>query len=136
MPAPADIPCSARKNTKAPMCCDKAQPAEAAVKTKSPQRTTGRRPKLSDSAPWINRDSDNIRSRFEYAVNDDWRPAETRRETVTVRGGEPVEIDVVVTRHALPLSGQPGGAPEYIIPGPFGPSKGITVLSDTPIRLR
>ncbi len=29
-----------------------------------------------------------------------------------------------------------GGAPEYIIPGPFGPSKGITVLSDTPIRLR
>ena len=44
--------------------------------------------------------------------------------------------NVVVTRHALPLNGQPGGAPEYIIPGPFGPSKGITVLSDTPIRLR
>ena len=44
--------------------------------------------------------------------------------------------NVVVTRHALPLNGQPGGAPGYIIPGPFGPSKGITVLSDTPIRLR
>ena len=44
--------------------------------------------------------------------------------------------NVVVTRHALPLNGQPGGAPEYIIPGAFGPSKGITVLSDTPIRLR
>ena len=29
-----------------------------------------------------------------------------------------------------------GGAVEYIIPGPFGPSKGITVLSDTPIGLR
>ena len=29
-----------------------------------------------------------------------------------------------------------GGDAEYIIPGPFGLSKGITVLSDTPIRLR
>ncbi|MFM9920146.1 hypothetical protein [Lacisediminihabitans sp. H27-G8] len=44
--------------------------------------------------------------------------------------------NVVVTRHALPLNGQPGGAPEYIIPGAFGPSKGITVLSDTPLRVR
>lgn len=44
--------------------------------------------------------------------------------------------NVVVTRHALPLNGQPGGAPEYIIPGGFGPSKGITVLSDTPLRVR
>jgi len=44
--------------------------------------------------------------------------------------------NVRVTRHALPLNGQPGGAPEYIIPGEFGPNKGITVLSDTPLRLR
>ena len=40
-----------------------------------------------------------------------------------------------VTRHALPLNGQPGGAPEYIIPGPY-PSKGITVLSDTSMKVR
>jgi hypothetical protein len=29
-----------------------AQPADASVKTAMPHRTTGRRPKLSDSAPW------------------------------------------------------------------------------------
>jgi hypothetical protein len=44
--------------------------------------------------------------------------------------------NVVVTRHALPLNGQPGGAPEYIIPGKFGPTKRVTVLSDTPLRVR
>jgi hypothetical protein len=42
----------------------------------------------------------------------------------------------VVTRHALPLNGQPGGAPEYIFPGPFGPDKGVTVLSNTPFSVR
>ena len=52
MPAPADMPCTARKNTSAPMCCDSAQPADASVNTTRPQSTTGRRPKLSDSAPW------------------------------------------------------------------------------------
>ena len=44
--------------------------------------------------------------------------------------------NVVVTRHALPLNGQPGGAPECIIPGEFGPLKGVTILSDTPLRVR
>ena len=52
IPAPADIPCTARKKTSAPMCCDSAQPTEASVNTTSPARTTGRRPKLSASAPW------------------------------------------------------------------------------------
>ena len=34
------------------MWSDSAQPAEASVKTATPHSTTGRRPKLSDSAPW------------------------------------------------------------------------------------
>ena len=36
MPAPADMPCKARKNTSAPMCCDSAQPTEASVNTTRP----------------------------------------------------------------------------------------------------
>jgi hypothetical protein len=52
MPAPADMPCSARKNTSCPMVWLTAQPTEARVNTAMPHNTTGRRPKLSDSAPW------------------------------------------------------------------------------------
>ncbi len=52
MPAPADMPCSARNRTSAPMFCDRAQPAEASVNTTRPPSTTGRRPMLSESAPW------------------------------------------------------------------------------------
>ena len=52
MPAPADRPCSARNSTSAPMLSDSAQPAEARVNTARPHSTTGRRPRLSDSAPW------------------------------------------------------------------------------------
>jgi hypothetical protein len=52
MPAPADMPCSARKNTSWPMVCDSAQPTDASVNAAMPHSTTGRRPKLSDSAPW------------------------------------------------------------------------------------
>ena len=52
MPAPVDRPCSPRKNTRCPMFCDSAQPAEASVNTAMPPSTTGRRPKLSASAPW------------------------------------------------------------------------------------
>jgi hypothetical protein len=52
IPAPADIPCRARKKTSAPMLCDNAQPIEARVNITSPTSTTGRRPKLSESAPW------------------------------------------------------------------------------------
>jgi penicillin amidase len=37
--------------------------------------------------------------RVEYEVEDGWAPAEVRRETITVKGGEPVEEEVVVTRH-------------------------------------
>ncbi len=42
----------------------------------------------------------------------------------------------VVPRHALQRNGQPGGAPDLTIPGAFGPPEGITVLSDTALRLR
>ena len=52
MPAPALMPCSARNNTSWPMVCDSAQPTEASVNTPMPQRMTGRRPRLSDNAPW------------------------------------------------------------------------------------
>jgi hypothetical protein len=52
MPAPADIPCKARKKTSTPMCWASAQPIEASVNTARPTSTTGRRPKLSASAPW------------------------------------------------------------------------------------
>ena len=52
MPAPADMPCTARKSTSVPMFCASAQPADASVNAAMPHSTTGRRPKLSDSAPW------------------------------------------------------------------------------------
>ena len=52
IPAPADIPCSARKKTSVPMFCESAQPTDASANTASPASTTGRRPKLSASAPW------------------------------------------------------------------------------------
>ena len=51
MPAPVDSPCRARKKISCPIVCDSAQPTEASVNTASPTSTTGRRPKLSDSAP-------------------------------------------------------------------------------------
>jgi len=52
MPAPADMPCSARISTSSPIDCDSAEPTEASVNSAMPHSTTGRRPKLSDSAPW------------------------------------------------------------------------------------
>jgi hypothetical protein len=51
-PAPLHRPCTARKNTRAPMLCESAQPTEASVNTAMADSTTGRRPKLSASAPW------------------------------------------------------------------------------------
>jgi hypothetical protein len=36
----------------------------------------------------------------------------------------------VLSRHALPYDGQPGGASEYIFPGKFGPDKGLVVVHD------
>ncbi|GAA4287929.1 hypothetical protein [Georgenia daeguensis] len=41
---------------------------------------------------------------------------------------------VVLQRHALPLDGMPGGAPEYILPGGVD-SPALTELSDTVFRL-
>ena len=52
VPAPADKPCSARNATSQPIDGASAQPADASVKTTIPASTTGRRPKLSASAPW------------------------------------------------------------------------------------
>ena len=52
IPEPAHMPCRVRNSTSCSMVVDSAQPAEASVKTTKPTSTTGRRPKLSDSAPW------------------------------------------------------------------------------------
>ena len=52
IPAPVDKPCTARKKISCPMLCDSAHPTEATVKAATPQSTTGRRPKLSEMAPW------------------------------------------------------------------------------------
>ena len=52
MPAPVDSPCSARQAISISMLCAIAQPTDASVNTATPASTTGRRPKLSDSAPW------------------------------------------------------------------------------------
>ncbi len=52
MPAPADMPCSARNAISHPIVGASAQPTDAIVNSASPAITTGRRPKLSASAPW------------------------------------------------------------------------------------
>jgi hypothetical protein len=52
MPAPADMPCTARQNTSSPIVWLSAQPNDASVNAATPASTTGRRPRLSDSAPW------------------------------------------------------------------------------------
>jgi hypothetical protein len=46
------MPCSARNRINVPMWSDCAQPMLASVNTTTPVSTTGRRPKLSASAPW------------------------------------------------------------------------------------
>ena len=52
MLAPELMPCASRKNTSCPTDCDSAQPSDDSVKIAMPHSTTGRRPKLSASAPW------------------------------------------------------------------------------------
>ena len=42
---------------------------------------------------------------------------------------------VVLQRHALPLNGMPGGAPEYIIVGGDLPAKGLTLIDDVAWRV-
>ena len=42
-----------------------------------------------------------------YWFRDDWRRADVVRETVKVRGGEPVEIDVAITHHGPIAFGDP-----------------------------
>jgi penicillin amidase len=46
-----------------------------------------------------------------YRYRDEWRLAETARETIHVRGGAPVELDVTVTHHGPILLGDPGTGP-------------------------
>jgi penicillin amidase len=42
-----------------------------------------------------------------YRFRDEWRPAETTRETIQVRDSEPVQVDVVTTHHGSVLLGDP-----------------------------
>ena len=51
-PAPHDRPCMARKTISWVTFCASAQPRLAKVKAIRPHKITGRRPKLSASAPW------------------------------------------------------------------------------------
>ena len=52
MLAPELMPCASRHSTSWPTDCDIAQPSDDSAKMAVPHSTTGRRPKLSDSAPW------------------------------------------------------------------------------------
>lgn len=51
-PAPADSPCSTRHSSSQPKLGASAAPTDAAAKTHSDTRITGRRPKASDKVPW------------------------------------------------------------------------------------
>ncbi len=51
-PAPADMPWITRQKISWPIEPAAAQPPEATAKIAMPTSTTGRRPKLSESAPW------------------------------------------------------------------------------------
>jgi len=45
----------------------------------------------------------------EYGVGDGWRPFETEKATIQVRGGEPVEVDLEWTRHGPVVWKDPAG---------------------------
>lgn len=45
--------------------------------------------------------------RLEYRWKDGWEPARVRRESVSVRGDQPVELEVVTTRHGPVVAGDP-----------------------------
>src|SRR5690606_14754568 len=44
-------------------------------------------------------------SRYEF--KGEWRPANRHRETITVRGADPVEIEVTTTQHGPIIVGDP-----------------------------
>ncbi len=43
----------------------------------------------------------------EYAFKGEWEPAEVFSETIRVRGGKPVEVEVTVTHHGPVVAGEP-----------------------------
>ena len=43
-----------------------------------------------------------------YEFKGEWRPAEVYHETIAVKGGSPVELDVTVTHHGPIIAGDPG----------------------------
>ena len=42
---------------------------------------------------------------LEYAFKDEWRPAEILRESIEVRGSDPVDLEVVITHHGPIVAG-------------------------------
>ena len=65
-----------------------------------------------------------------YESNGEWVRADVRRETIAVRGGESVELDVVVTGHGSVVAGDPasGHAVAFKYTGTDGPNRGLQCL--------
>ena len=54
----------------------------------------------------------------EYLFKDEWREAEVLNETIEVRGGDPVELEVTVTHHGPVVAGDPGSGVGVAISDP------------------
>jgi penicillin G amidase len=65
-----------------------------------------------------------------YEFKGEWLAAERRRETIAVRGGDPVEIDVTVTRHGPIVVGDPasGHALALRYTATDGPNRGFATF--------
>ena len=67
---------------------------------------------------------------YDYAVGDQWVAADVSRETISVLGGEPREIEVVITRHGPVIVGDPasGHAITFRYSALDRPNLGLTCL--------
>ena len=65
-----------------------------------------------------------------YDYRGEWRRASVSRETIQVRGGAPVELDVTVTHHGPVIVGEPaaGHAISFKYTGTSGPNLGFQCL--------
>jgi acyl-homoserine lactone acylase PvdQ len=68
--------------------------------------------------------------RLEYEYERSWYPADVRTESISVKGRvEPVEIEVVVTRHGPIVEGDPRQSPaERFEMSPAGLDEGLLSL--------
>lgn len=54
----------------------------------------------------------------QYQFKNEWRPAAVRRETIMVRGGDPVEIEVTMTHHGPVVAGDPASGSAVTVSDP------------------